>query len=272
MLNLPTGFQNLDALIGGLQNSDVLILLTPPLNGEMSLALGIALHAATTHQRRIGLFSPEMNKYQVVQRLLAMSAGIDLYHLRTGWITDDEHRRLTQAARTLSKTSMWIDDRADLTPTQLWQRARLLAREQGVTLIMIDGIHLMQPQRDDTGDGQDVQEMNRSLKALAHKLRIPIVVLLPIPHIPVRAYRQSKDRQHSNQWDRSLARDARHVLFLHRNTFSQPRGASKSVVMITIAIVKHRNGLITEVDILRQVNPILSNGLEQFPIIEDTLS
>jgi replicative DNA helicase len=268
MLNLPTGFLNLDTLIGGLQSSDVLILLTPPLIGEMSLALSIALNAATTYQRRIGLFSPEMNKYQVVQRLLAMSAGIDLYHLRTGWINDDEHRRITQAARTLSKTSIWIDDRADLTPKQLWQRARLLAREQGVTLIMIDGIHLMRRQRDDTGDGQDVQEMNRSLKALAHELRIPIVVLLPMPHI--RAHRQSKDRQHSDQRDLSLARDARHVLFLYRDTFSQPMVASKSVVMITIAIVKHRNGLVTEVDILRQVNPILSNGLEQLPSSEDT--
>ena len=270
MLNLPTGFQNLDTLTGGLQSSDVLLLLTPPLSGEMSLALSIALNAATTYQRRIGLFSPEMNKYQVVQRLLAMSAGIDLYHLRTGWINDDEHRRITQAARMLSKTSIWIDDRVDLTPTQLWQRARLLAREQGVTLIMIDGMHLVRPQRDDTGDGQDVQEMNCSLKALAHELGIPIVMLLPMPQI--RAHRQSKDRQHFNQWDCSLARDARHVLFLYRDTFSQPMVASKSAVMITITIVKHRHGLITEVDILRQVDPILSNDLEQLPSSEDTLS
>ena len=81
MLDLPTGFPNLDLLIGGLQSSDLLILLTPPLMDEISLASSIALNAATAYQRRIGLFSYHMNKYQVVQRLLAMSAGVDLYHL-----------------------------------------------------------------------------------------------------------------------------------------------------------------------------------------------
>ncbi len=167
MLDLPTGFPNLDILTGGLQSSDVLILLTPPLPGEMSLALSLALNAATTYQRRIGLFSPEMNKYQVVQRLLAMSADVDLYHLRTGWITNDERGRLAQAARMLSRTSIWIDDRADLKLVQLWQRVRQLAREQSVTLLMIDGLHLLQPHGEDKGDGQYVQEMSRRLKALA---------------------------------------------------------------------------------------------------------
>jgi replicative DNA helicase len=270
MLNLPTGFQNLDTLTGGLQSSDVLIFLTPPLSGEMSFALSIALNAATTYQRRIGLFSPAMNKYQVVQRLLAMSADVDLYHLRTGWITDDEHRRLAQAARMLSRTSIWIDDRAELTLVQLWQRARQMAREQGVTLLLIDGLYLLQPHGEDKGDGHDAQEMSRSLKALACELLLPIVVLLPMPHL--RAHHRSKDHQHFDQRDRSFAKDARQVLFLYRDRFSPPLPANKSMVMITVTIVKHRHGLVTEVALSRQAEPILSRDVEQLPSRKDALS
>jgi replicative DNA helicase len=270
MLDLPTGFQNLDILLGGLQSSDVLILLTPPLSGEMSFALSIALNAATTYQRRIGLFSPEINKYQVVQRLLAMSSDIDLYHLRTGWISDDEHRRISQAARILSRTSIWIDDRADLTLVQLWQRARQLAREQGVTLLLIDGLHLLQPHGEDKGDGHYAQEMSRGLKALARELLLPIVVLLPMPHL--RPHHRSKDHQHFDQRNRSFEKDARQVLFLYRDRFSPPLPANKSVVMITVTIVKHRHGLVTEVALSRQAEPILSREVEQLPSRKDALS
>jgi replicative DNA helicase len=236
----------------------------------MSLALSIALNAATTYQRRIGLFSPEMNKYQVIQRLLAMSADIDLYHLRTGWITEDEYKRISQAARMLSRTSIWIDDRADLTVVLLWQRARQLTREQGATLLMIDGVPLLQLYGEDKGDRQDVQEMSRSLKALARELRIPIVVLLPMPH--PRAHHRLKDHQHFDQWDRSLAHDDKQVLFLYRDTFSPPLTANKSMVMIIVTIVKHRHGLVTEVDLSRPAEPILSRDVEQFPSRKDVLS
>src|SRR5260370_10504123 len=270
MVDLRAGFQNLDTLIGGLQNSDVFILFSPPLIGEISLASSIALNAATTYQCRIGLFSAEMNKYQVVQRLLAMSADVDLYHLRTGWITDDEYKRVTQAARMLSRTSIWIDDRVDLAPAQLWQRARQLAREHGVTLLLIDGVHLLQPNADDKGDRPDVQEMSRSLKALARELRLPIVVLLPMPD--PRAHHRSKDRLHFDQQNRSLAKDTRHVLFLYRDTFSPSLAANKSMVMITVTIVKHPNGLVTEVALSRQADPIPSRDAEQFPSRKDALS
>lgn len=270
MLDLPTGFQNLDILTGGLQSSDVLILLAPPLIGEISLASSIALNAATTYQRRIGLFSPEMNKYQVIQRLLAMSADIDLYHLRTGWITDDEHRRVTQAARMLSRTSIWIDDRTDLTLAQLWQRARQLVREQDVTLLIIDGVHLLQQIAEDKGGRQDVQEMSHSLKALARELRLPIVVLLPMPH--VRSNYQSRDHHCFDLRDRSFEKDTRHVLFLYRDTFPPSLAANKSMVMITVTIVKHHNGLVTEVDLFQQAEPILFREVEQLPTRKDALS
>jgi replicative DNA helicase len=270
MGHLPTGFENLDALIEGLQPSDVIIIAAPPSVSPTSLAMSMALHVATHGLCGVGIFSFTMNKYQVVQHLLAMSADVDLYHLRTGWITDDEHRRVTQAARMLSRTRIWIDDRADLTPAQLWQRARQLVREQGVTLLLIDGVHLLQLHAEDQGDGQDVQEMSRSLKALARELRLPIVVLLPMPHL--RAHRRSKDYQHFEQWDRSFAKDARQVLFLYRDAFSPPLPANKSMMMITVTILKHRNGLVTEVDLSRQAEPIFSKDVEQLPPRKDALS
>lgn len=270
MSYLPTGFENLDALIEGVQPTDVIIIAAPPSVRPASLAMSMVWHLTTRGLCRVGILSFTMNKYQVVQRLLAMSADIDLHHLRTGWITDDEHRRLSQAARMLSRTSIWIDDRVDLTAVQFWQRARQLTREHGVTLLLIDGVHLLQLHRDAKGNGQDVQEMSRSLKALAHELHTPIVVVLPMPH--PRVHHRPKDRQHDNLWDRSLVHDDRQVLFLYRDTSSPPLAPNKSVVMVTVTIVKHRNGLVTEVALSPQAAPHRSQNVEQFPSRKDALS
>jgi replicative DNA helicase len=253
MSYLPTGFENLDALIEGVQPTDVMIIADPPSVCPASLAMSMVWHLATHGLCRVGIVSFAMNKYQVVQRLLAISADIDLYHLRTGWITDDEHIRLAQAARMLSRTSIWIDDRVDLTPVQLLQRARQLTREHGVTLLLIDGVHLLQLHRAAQGDGQDVQEMRRNLKALAHELHIPIIVVLPMPQ--PRVHHRPRDRQHDDLWGRSVAHDDRHVLFLYRDTSSPSLAANKGVVMVTVTIVKHRNGLVTEVALAPQAAP-----------------
>ena len=266
MSYLPTGFENLDALIEGVQPTDVMIIADPPSVRPASLAMSMVWHLATHGLCRVGIVSFTMNKYQVVQQLLAMSADIDLHHLRTGWITDDEHRRLSQAARMLSRTSIWIDDRVDLTPVQLWERARQLAREQGVSLLLIDGVPLLQPHGAAQGDEQ---EMSRSLKALAQELRLPIVVVLPMPQPRLR--RRPKDRKHDDLWSRSLVPDDRQVLFLYRDTSSSPL-VNKSVVMVTVTIVKHRNGLVTEVALSPQAAPHRSRDAGQFPSRKDALS
>src|SRR6266700_3323668 len=105
MRGIPTGLQDLDTLTGGWQGADLVIITTPSSVSQMSLALSMALHVATTDQHWVGLFSLEMHKHHIVQRLLATRTGIDLYRLRTGWITDEERTLLTAAATTLSKVA-----------------------------------------------------------------------------------------------------------------------------------------------------------------------
>jgi replicative DNA helicase len=126
-----------------LQGTDVVILAAPPLVDEASLSLSIALNAGTLFQRGIGLFSLEMNRYQVVQRLLAMSADIDLYRLRTGQLNEEESKQLSIAGKTLAKAHLWIDDRFGPTMDQLQQRVRQLVEIHDVDLIIVDNIHLI---------------------------------------------------------------------------------------------------------------------------------
>jgi replicative DNA helicase len=143
MIGFPTGFKNLDTLTGGLQGADVVILAAPSFVEEASLSLSIALNAGTCFQRRIGLFSLEMNRYQVVQRLLAMSAGIDLYRLRTGQLSEEESKQLSTAGKNLAKSHLWIDDRIGPSMIQLEQRVRQLVEIHDIDLIIVDNIHLI---------------------------------------------------------------------------------------------------------------------------------
>jgi len=250
MRGVPTGLQDLDTFIEGLQGADLVIIATPSAASKMSLALSMALHVATTNQRGIGLFSLTMNKHHVVQRLLPMRTGIDLHLIRTGWITEEERTLLTATARTLSKAHLWIDDRADLSLKELRQRARQLVETHRVTLMMVDNLHLIQPGvhgKRHENRLQELSEVRRGLKELAQELNIPVVVCAPIIH--ALGSQRSKDSQRSNLRDSSLEKAADHVLFLYRDDRSDMSAESTNVIIGRIVITKHRNGLVTEVDI-----------------------
>jgi replicative DNA helicase len=180
IVGVPTGFTDLDRLTGGLQRSDLIILAARPAMGKTSLALSLAHSSAIKHKQSIAVFSLEMSKEQLVQRLLSMDAGIDQQRLRTGWIEDDEWERIIYAMGTLSEASIWIDDTAGISTMEMRSKARRLQAEHGVDLIIVDYLQLMQSS---TGGArnknreQEISEISRNLKGLAREINVPVLAL-----------------------------------------------------------------------------------------------
>lgn len=180
IVGVPTGFSDLDRLTGGLQKSDLIVLAARPGLGKTSLALTIAHNAAVKNQRSVAMFSLEMSKEQLAQRLLSMDAFIDQQKLRTGWIEDEEWERIIYAMDTLSEASIWIDDTPAINTTELRSKARRLQAEQGIDLIIVDYLQLMQATiggKRNENRVMEISEISRSLKALARELNIPLLAL-----------------------------------------------------------------------------------------------
>jgi replicative DNA helicase len=180
IVGVPTGFSDLDHLTGGLQRSDLIVLASRPGVGKTSLALSVAHNAAARYQRSIAVFSLEMSKEQLVQRLLSMDAGIDQQRLRTGWIEDEEWDRIIFAIDKLSEANIWIDDTASISTMEMRSKARRLQAEHGIDLIVVDYLQLMQASvggKRNENRVQEISEISRSLKALARELDVPVLAL-----------------------------------------------------------------------------------------------
>jgi len=250
MRGIPTGVQDLDTLIGGWQGADLVVITTPSSVSQMSLALSMALTAATTSRQGVGFLSLDTHKHRLVQLLLAMRTGIDLHHLRTGWITDEEGTLLTVTAKTLLKAHLWIDDTPDLSLVQLRQRARQLVEVHQIALLMVDNLSLIQSSVHGKWHAnrlQEIGDIHRGLKALADELNIPVVVFAPIAC--TLASRHTKIPQCSDSRESALKKAIDHVLFLYRDKLSERGAESTHVIIGRIKITNHQHGLVTELDI-----------------------
>ncbi|MCC6626020.1 MAG: replicative DNA helicase [Chloroflexi bacterium] len=238
LLGVPTGYRDLDKLTGGLQKSDLIIVAARPSVGKSSLSLGFAYNAAVRFGQKIGLYSLEMSAEQLVQRLLATETGVDSHRLRQGYIDDEEWDRVSRAFGKLAEASIYIDDTAGLSIADLRSRARRLAAEQGLDLLVIDYLQLMQGRRTDNRV-QEISEISRGLKALARELNVPVVALSQLSraveartdHIP-----KLSDLRESG----SIEQDADIVMFIYREELYQPETDKKGIAEIHVA--KHRNG------------------------------
>ncbi|MEZ4573076.1 MAG: DnaB-like helicase C-terminal domain-containing protein [Thermomicrobiales bacterium] len=159
VVGVPTGFIDLDKLTGGLQKSDLIIVAARPSVGKSALGLSLAYHAAIEHQQTVGLFVLEMSGEQIVQRLLSMETGIDSHRLRMGFIDDSEWNSVVRAFGRLSEAPIFVDDTASVTMMDVRSKARRLAAEHGIDIIIIDYLQLMTsaPQRQSRpGDLRDL--------------------------------------------------------------------------------------------------------------------
>jgi replicative DNA helicase len=166
-LGIPTGFNKLDKLLGGLQRSDMIIVAGRPSMGKTSLALSIAHSAAKKFNQHVAIFSLEMSGEQVVQRLISAETGIDSQRLRLGQIEDDEWPLFVQATGVLSDMPLYIDDTPALSALEMRTKARRLHAEHGIDLIMVDYLQLMRGDHRSENRVQEISSISRALKALA---------------------------------------------------------------------------------------------------------
>jgi replicative DNA helicase len=269
VVGVPTGFTDLDRLTGGLQKSDLIILAARPSVGKTSLALSLAHNTAAKFKRSVAVFSLEMSKEQLVQRLLSMDAGIDQHRLRTGWIEDDEWDRIITAMERLSETNIWIDDTAGISTMEVRSKARRLQAEHGIDLIIVDYLQLMQATiggKRNENRVQEVSEISRSLKSLARELDVPILALAQLSRTV--ESRQSKVPQLSDLRESgSLEQDADVVMFIYRDDVYNPETDRKNIADIIVA--KHRNGPVGEISLFFQSSQTRFCDLEVTPPVEE---
>lgn len=253
---IPTGFAALDNTLSGLQKSDLIIIAARPSVGKSSLVLDIARHAATKHKIPTGLFSLEMSKEQLVDKLLCAESNIDLWKLRTGHLAEredsDDFARLGHAMGVLSEAPLYIDDTGSLNITQIRTKARRLQMDHGLGLIIVDYLQLMESKSGGNSDNrvQEVAEITRGLKSLARELNIPVIALSQLS----RAVEQSKPAipklSHLRE-SGSIEQDADIVMFIYRK--SADRNYRRDEIpqdeqnVAEIHIAKHRNGPTGEV-------------------------
>lgn len=249
IVGVPTGFIDLDRMLGGLQPSDLLILAGRPGQGKTAMMLTIAHNAALLYKKRVAIFSLEMSNEQVVQRLIAQETGIDSQRLRTGKLTEEDWSAFTHAVETLSETRVFLDDTPSLTPLQLRTKCRRLHMEYGIDLIILDYLQLMTGETRSDNRVQEVSYISRSLKQLARELNVPLLAAAQLS----RAVEQRADKEPQLSDLResgSLEQDADIVMFIYHGDDKEP--AMKDVTHLKVA--KHRNGPVGTIDLIFRSN------------------
>ncbi len=237
-LGVPTGFIDLDRLLGGLQKSDLIIVAARPGVGKTSLCLSMARNAARMG-KHVAIFSLEMSAEQVVQRLVSAETGIDAQRLRLGQLREDEWPLFVQATGVLSELPIFIDDTPAISALQLRTKARRIHAEYGLDLIVVDYLQLMTSDVRAENRVQEVSYISRMMKSLARELDVPVLAVSQLS----RAVEQRTDKRPvlaDLRESGSLEQDADVVLFIYREEIYKPETEKQHIADIIVA--KHRNG------------------------------
>ncbi|WP_309090525.1 replicative DNA helicase [Domibacillus sp.] len=237
---IPTGFAELDRMTAGFQRNDLIIVAARPSVGKTAFALNIAQNVATNTDETVAIFSLEMGAEQLVMRMLCAEGNINAQSLRTGTLTDEDWRKLTMAMGSLSNSGIYIDDTPGVRIGEIRSKCRRLKQEQGLGMILIDYLQLIQGNgRSGENRQQEVSEISRSLKALARELEVPVIALSQLS----RGVEQRQDKRPMMSDIResgSIEQDADIVAFLYRDDYYDKETENKN--MIEIIIAKQRNG------------------------------
>lgn len=239
IFGVPTGLDDLDHLLGGLQKSDLLIVAGRPGMGKTGFLLSIAKNAAQKYRKHVAMFSLEMSNEQLVQRLVAQETGIDTRRLRTGKLQTSEWPVFTHAVEVLSDAPIWLDDTPAITPLQLMSKCRRLDMEYHLDLVLVDYLQLMGNDNRTENRVQEVSFISRSLKLLARELKVPVMAAAQLS----RAVEQRTDKmpQLSDLRESgSLEQDADIVMFIHRPDALDKTSPRQNLAQLIVA--KHRNG------------------------------
>jgi len=239
MVGLPTGFIDLDKLLGGMQRSDLVIVAGRPGMGKSSLGMSIAHNAALKHKAVVAFFSLEMSAEQVVQRLIAGQTGISSQRLRVGDIRDIEWDKFVKASGALAETAIFVDDAPLASPMEIRTKCRRLAAEFGLNLVIIDYLQLMQGSARSENRVQEISYISRALKGLARELNVPVLAMSQLS----RAVESRQDKRpilSDLRESGSIEQDADVVMFIYRDEMYDEKSDRKHVADILVA--KHRNG------------------------------
>ena len=248
MRGVPTGYRDLDNMMAGLQRSDLIILAARPAMGKSTFALNLAHNVAVGAGQSVLVFSLEMSKEQLVDRMLADEAGVDAWNIRTGNLSDDDFEKLSHAMGVLAEAPIFIDDTPGLSVLELRTKARRAAHEKPLGLIVIDYLQLMSGSSKSFGDNrvQEISEISRGLKLVARELNVPVIALSQLsrsvesrtpPHPQLSDLRESG----------SIEQDADIVMFLYREAYYNPETEHPNITQLMIK--KHRNGPVGNIDL-----------------------
>ena len=244
LLGIPSGYRDLDKLLGGFQPSDLVILAARPSVGKTALSLDIALNAAVKSKKKVGFFSLEMSSQQLMERLLSMQANVSFWNLRTGQLKDEAFTRLADAMGELSEAELFIDDTPGSHIMEIRTKARRLQMEYGLDMIVVDYMQLIHGSRTESRQ-LEVSDISMSLKNLARELNVPVISLSQLSRAV--ESRDSKRPQLSDLRDSgSIEQDADVVMFIHREERYKPDTERKGIADIIVA--KHRNGPVGDIE------------------------
>jgi replicative DNA helicase len=236
---LPTGFIDFDEMTAGLQPSDLIILAARPSMGKTALAVNMAEYAALRTKKPVAIFSMEMSASQLAFRLISSLGRVHQQRLRTGQLEDEDWSRVSSAIAMLAEAKIFIDDTPALSPTELRSRARRLAREHGLGLIVVDYLQLMQVPGNKENRTAEISEISRGLKALAKELNVPVIALSQLN----RSLEQRADKRPMMSDLResgAIEQDADVIVFIYRDEYYNKDSQDKGLAEIIIG--KQRNG------------------------------
>ena len=238
---IPTGFIDLDYKLSGLQPSDLVLIAARPSMGKTAFVLNIAQHVAFRQNKAVAIFSLEMSKEQLVNRLFSLESHVDAQLLRTGNLSDTDWEKLIEGAGTIGNSRMIIDDTSGISISEMRSKCRKYKLEQGLDLIIIDYLQLMSGSggRKNESRQQEISEISRALKGLARELNVPVVALSQLS----RAVEQRTDKRpmlSDLRESGAIEQDADVCMFIYRDDYYNPDTEDKNIAEIIIA--KQRNG------------------------------
>lgn len=245
LTGINTGYRNLNKMTGGLQRSDLIIVAARPSMGKTAFALNLAMNAAEGNEMHPGVpvavFSLEMSMEQLMQRMLCARGRVNLGKLRGNALGDDDWEGLITAADVMSRSEVYIDDTPALSIGELRARARRLARDKKIQMIMVDYLQLMRASRRVDSRELEISEISRGLKALAKELNIPVIALSQLN----RKLEERKDKRpilSDLRESGAIEQDADLIMFIYRDSVYQTLDEKPQSEITEIIIGKHRNG------------------------------
>lgn len=260
MRGVPTGYTELDNVLGGLQKSDLIILAARPSMGKTGLALDIGRNVAVNEKKAVGIVSLEMSKDQLGDRLLCAEAGIDLWKMRTGKLqNDNDFAQIGRAMGELAEAPLFIDDSASSNIMEIRTKARRLQMEHGIELLIIDYLQLMEGRASTDNRTQEIAEISRGLKSIGRELNIPILALSQLSRAVEQLNPPIPKLSHLRE-SGAIEQDADVVMFIYREEYYQRDTDRKNIADVFIA--KHRNGPTGQIELYFDVEKASFKNLE----------